>query len=344
MKTSRYSNGLRTFLGLFLAGGLLTACSPVKMGGDLAIKFTEDKTVPFLLQDNDVDMACASAETLNPVLRSISVTGADPDQLAAVVYVTAAFCSEQRAFNAEMRYLRAQHDNLIADAEDARIEQKRESATASRRELAGYQSANRYFKKEFGVEIGGQCPSLHRDFDQLSFMLGMIAGLQALGDDINSENQVGVPMDIAAKVERSMGCLDNQRWWGVPDAVRAAIWNMLPGATPPGQDPWNVLINSTQVGHDHGVRLAYVLYAMSAQAKGDDARLRDSLQRWKHDQKNFVVDPNYRIFDAIAQTEIMNISDRFWTEHTGKRTPIGGIGSFWDDKVDTGPSLNLDGL
>ncbi len=336
--------GVLGVISIVLSGSMLDACSPVKLGGEMAIQFTEDQTMPFMLRDGDVDMACASAETLNPVLRSIAVTGADPDQLAAVIYVTAAYCSEQRSFNAELRYLRAQHDNLITDAEDARIEQKRQAAVGARRELAGYNSANRYFKKKFGVEVGDRCPSFHRSFDELSFMLGMIAGLQALSDDINSENQVGVPMDIAAKVERSMGCLDNDRWWGVPTAVRAAIWNMLPGATPPGMDPWHSLIQSTKIGHDKGVRLAYALYAISAQSKGDDGRLRDALRLWSKDTKNFMVDPNYRIFDAIAQVQIQNISDRYWTEHTGSRTPIGGIGSFWDDKTDTGPSLNLDNL
>ncbi len=319
----------------------LSACSPVKMGGELAVKMTEEKTLPFMLQDDDVDMACASGETLTPVLRSIAVTGADPDQLAAMTYVTAAYCSEQRAFAAELRYLRAQHDNLIDDAEDARIVQKRESAIAARRQWAAYRDIEHYFKSHFHVAIGGRCPSFHRTYDELSFMVGMIAGVQAMGDDIQSQNQVGVPQDIAAKVERSMGCLDNSRWWGVPLAIRAAVWNMLPGATPPGADPWQSLVQAAKIGRARGVRLSYVVYALSAQTKGDDAHLRDALRMYAADSKNFSVDPKYRIFDAIAQAQIQNISDRYWTEHTGSRTPIGALGTFWDDKKNAAPSLNL---
>lgn len=334
----------RVVLALMVGTFLLSACSPVKMGGDLAIKFTEDKTLPFMLQDDDVDMACASGETLTPVIRSIAVTGADPDQLAAVMYVTAAYCSEQRAFSAELRYLRAQHDNLISDAQDARIEQKRQAAVASRREYAAYKDMEHYFSKKFKVAIGGRCPSFHRSFDELSFMLGMIAGMQALADDINSENQVGVPMDIAAKVERGMGCLDNDRWWGVPNGVRAMVWNMLPGAVPPGTDPWAVLIKSTQIGREKGVRLSYALYALSAQTKGDEPRLRDALRRYAKDSKHFVVDPKFKILDAISAVQMQDVSDRYWTEHTGSRTPIGGIGTFWDDAQDSGQALNIDNL
>ncbi len=329
-------------IGLWVAlGSVVAACSPVKMGGELAVKMTEEKTLPFMLQDDDVDMACASGETLTPVLRSIAVTGADPDQLAAMTYVTAAYCSEQRAFSAEMRYLRAQHDNMIDDAEDARIVQKRQAAVAARRELAAYNDINHYFKTHFHVEIGGRCPSFHRNFDELSFLVGMIAGVQAMGADIQSQNQVGVPQDIAAKVERSMGCLDNTRWWGVPMAIRAAIWNILPGAAPPGADPWQTLAQAAKTGRARGVRLSYVVYALSAQTKGDEAHLRDALRSYAADSRNFSVDPKYHIFDAIAQSQILDISDRYWTEHTGSRTPIGGLGTFWDDKKDSAPTLNL---
>ena len=52
----------------------------------------------------------------------------------------------------------------------------------------------------------------------------------------------------------------------------------------------------------------------------------------------------YRLLDAIAQSQITNISDRMWTQNAGTRTTIGSLGKFWDDKagadIDAGSFLN----
>ena len=31
-------------------------------------------------------------------------------------------------------------------------------------------------------------------------------------------------------------------------------------------------------------------------------------------------------------------------ENTGKRTPVGGLGTFWDDAASSGPAINIDDL
>ena len=51
---------------------------------------------------------------------------------------------------------------------------------------------------------------MRSDIDQTVYLLGMISGLQAVTNDINSGGSVNVPKDIAAIVERGMVCLDNQ--------------------------------------------------------------------------------------------------------------------------------------
>ena len=43
-------------------------------------------------------------------------------------------------------------------------------------------------------------------------------------------DELGVPTDIAPQVERAMNCLDNVKWWGVPQAARAVVWSIIPGA------------------------------------------------------------------------------------------------------------------
>jgi len=38
------------------------------------------------------------------------------------------------------------------------------------------------------------------------------------------------------------------------------------------------------------------------------------------------------------------VSDRLWTEATGSRTPVGGLGTFWDDAPKAVPSFDIDDL
>ncbi|MCH2223043.1 MAG: hypothetical protein MK097_22385, partial [Dechloromonas sp.] len=47
--------------------------------------------------------------------------------------------------------------------------------------------------------------------------------------------------------------------------------------------------------------------------------------------KNFRQSTDYRFVDEIAINLVQMISDRYWTEATGMRTPVGGLGKFWDD-------------
>ena len=173
-------------------------------------------------------------------------------------------------------------------------------------------------------------------------MVGNISGVQALLNDGASDGAVGVPRDLAAKVERNMKCLDNDKWWGVPRGTRAAVWNLLPMLAPANAEPWKELEASAKAGFDGGVRLGSALYAMSAFSKGDDERMRKAIRDFAANDQN--LDPEYAMMDAIAGFIITGISDREWTENTGKRTPIGGLGTFWDDAAKSGPAVNIDDL
>ena len=81
---------------------------------------------------------------------------------------------------------------------------------------------------------------------------------------------------------------------------------------------------------------------MSAFSKGNDERLRKAIRDYAANDQN--LNPDYAMLDAIAGFIVQGISDREWTENTGKRTPIGGIGTFWDDQAQSGPSVNIDDL
>ena len=234
--------------------------------------------------------------------------------------------------------MRSVKDGRVSEAQDARIEQKRWSAVAAQRQFKAYN----HMVESFGNVKDGECPKMKTDFDEMVWMVGNISGVQAVLNDGASDGAVGVPRDIAAKVERNMKCLDNDKWWGVPRGTRAAVWNLLPMLAPPNADAWAELEASAKSGFDSGIRLGSALYAMSAFSKGNDERLRKAVRDYAANDNN--LDPDYALLDAIAGFIILGISDREWTENTGKRTPIGGIGTFWDDQSKSGSSVNIDDL
>lgn len=334
---------------LGLATTLMSGCSFVyKTGANVGLRFTEQHLVPPMLQDDDAIMACSSGESITPLILGAGVgLGADDDQLSTLLYTTAALCSDNRALEAELRYMRASRANQVEEAQDARIEQKRWAELSARRQYKAYQHFEHYYLGKYKLTaIGDKCPKFRKDFDEMVYMLGLISGVQAVANDINSQNAVGVPKDIAAKTERAMQCLDNDKWFGVPMATRAAVWNLLPGAGE-GHDPWETLKQSMRIGERKGVRLPHALYAMSAYAKADDARLRDAFKSMAatYDNQDFKPNPQFALFDKLGELVTLGLSDRYWTEHTGTRTPAGSLGKFWDDKPATQDSgVKIDDL
>ena len=139
-----------------------------------------------------------------------------------------------------------------------------------------------------------------------------------------------------------MNCLDNVKWWGVPQAARAVVWSIIPGADA-GKDVQGTFDTSMGIGEHKGVRLSHVMAAIAGQSTDNKPRLRSVIQRFSKPE-NFQPSTEYRLLDAIAQSQITNISDRLWTQNTGTRTPINSVGKFWDDKsdndVDAGSFLN----
>jgi hypothetical protein len=174
---------------------------------------------------------------------------------------------------------------------------------------------------------------------RLVYLMGMLVGVQSIVNDITAQQAVGVPKDIGAKVERGMQCLDNNKWWGAPLATRAAIWNLLPGAGEGKGDAWETIKQSMRVGERTGVRLPHAMYAMSAFTKGDEDLIRDAIRAYAATGE-MAANPNYRLIDRMAFLIVQNISDRYWTEKTGSRTPPGSLGKFWDDK----PAQQDDGV
>ena len=325
-----------------VASSVLSGCSyVVKTGANVALGFAEGHIVPPILAMEDADMACNSGNALTPAIMATKDMGADPTKVAVLLYAAAGMCAENKSLDAELRYLRASKAGNVTEAQDARVEQKRWAAIAAKRQYTGYQLFAERWQAKYKYTLGESCPTMHKDLDQTVYLLGMVSGLQAMTNDINSGGQVNVPKDIAGIVERGMACLDNNKFWGAPMATRAVIWTLLPGADEGKPDPYQTLKQSMQIGEQKGVRLAHALYAVAAQASGDDAKIRDALKSYTASvAEDKPVSPEFRLIDSMAAGMVRNIADRYWTENTGVRPADDSISEFWDEKSEAASGLD----
>jgi len=326
---------------LLLASSLLlNACTPVyKTTGDILLSYTENQGVPYMLASNDVGMGCSMAEAFTPFLLSFSRVTTPPDQLAILFYLVAGSCTEFQAHEQELRYLRAIYAKNSIEAQDARIAQQRFLQLAARRQLTGY-----YALLSAMSEPGGKCPEFSADNDEFYWLVGLLDGIQATINDIASGGQVEVPMDIAAKVGRGAGCLDNERWWGVPAAIQAAIWITIPGNEPVDIDPRLVLQQSIQMGAEQGMAVSHVLAAKIYLGQGKTAELKQLIRNYVEQSSSAIKNQKFAVLNQVAKIQIQAISDRLWTEATGRRTPLGRLGTFWDDTDTTVETIDIDGF
>lgn len=341
---------VRTFRqGMVVAAStvfLLSGCSQIyKTGANLALRFTENHFVPPIIAMDDTQMVCESGTALTPLIVSTQALGADPTKIAVLLYAGSGLCAEKKALEQELQYLRSAREGKVEQAQDARIGQKRWAEIAARRQFAGYQMFAEKWERDYKIKLGDQCPTMRTDLDKTIYLLGMVSGLQAVTNDINAQGAVNVPKDIAAVVERGMKCIDNEKFWGAPMAIRAAIWTLLPGASDGKPDPFQTMKDATRIGERTGVRLSHAIYALAAQATGKDELIRDALRTYGNSiEQKMPVNPKYKLFDAMGGELVMGISDRYWTEKTGTRTPDGGLLRFWDEKAVDDSGINVDDL
>jgi hypothetical protein len=150
-------------IGAFVTGTvLLSGCSQInKTGANIALRFTEKHIIPPLLKMDDTEMGCAAGEAITPLMLGTAWgLKADADQILVIQYASAGLCAEQRGFEHELRYLRAAKANLIDEAQDARVLQKREAELAARRQYAGWQAFVNHYEVKRKAPIGDKCPQV----------------------------------------------------------------------------------------------------------------------------------------------------------------------------------------
>lgn len=314
----------------------------IKPTGDTVTLLGEAHIAPYLLTTEDVEAGCAGAEALMSMVMSLGRITEEPHELAVLLHLGAGGCEESRAFEQELAYLRYIRKQMPDMAQDALIMQKRHHLKAAKRYYIAWQQLIEF---NGGAEIGGECPELEQEFDQIVWIAGLASGLLALNNDIQSGTGIGVPKNIAAQAERAAGCLDNRIWFGVPLALKAAIWSLLPGALPEGENAWERLEQADILGEKARIRLPHVFHLIAAYSKGDMERVRTIIKRHAEQIEKYEASEKFRLFDVTATEIVTRISDKMWTEAMGHRTPMGGLGTFWDENAaDDIETVELDDL
>ena len=313
---------MRVFACLVTGSALTSACSVTSVTGDVLSEYAVDHMNPYLLGTRDVGMACATGEAMAAFLMSFERVTLPPHRAAISAMSSAAACAEETAWAEELRSLRSIFLDRPSTARDARIAQKRAHAIAADRYYRAYMAATSAF-----VEPGGECPRLDKD-EELLWLLGLLSAVQAVQHDRASGGLVAIPLDVPSKAAQGAACLNNEQWWGVPDALRAVVWLTIPGQMPTGANPWAQLQGAVALGRSSGVRLSSAIYVQAALTVGDKQRLMEAIQGFA-DVGDAPKATRYRLIDALAKRQVMAASDRLWTEAAGHRTPIGGLGTFW---------------
>ncbi len=327
---------LRTFApaALLLA---LPGCGDTMhaLTGDTMSEFAVGHMTPYLLGTSDLDMGCETGVSLVSMLLAYGRVTDTPHRAAIGSLVSAGSCAQAEAWENELRGMRAIRSGDSGEATDARIAEKRAHATAASR----FYRAWLHLVSHYG-EPGGDCPELEGTQDEATYMLGLLAGAQAVQHDRAANNAAGVPLDVPRKAARALTCLNNEKWWHVPKGLRAAIWASVPGATPEGEDAWKRMAEAAAAGAKSGVRVAQAIYAQAAAANGDDDVVRSVIKAHVASKTNIEAPARWRLLDETSTFQLLVLSDRLWTAAQGHRTPNGRLGDFWDDaQPEADPSM-----
>ncbi|WP_036190280.1 hypothetical protein [Marinobacter lipolyticus] len=338
---------MRSKLLILAALALLAGCSanPIySTTGVVLSSYAEGEAVPYVLQMSDPEMTCALGESLDPLVYSFSRVIDAPDTTGSLMMLLAGNCSEARAWEAELEYLREDYAANVPAAKDARERAKRLNAQTAKRRYIAFQRAMAAYDFDPGAEEL-ECPFLFEDQDELTFLVGLLTGMQAIVNDANSGAMAGVPRNIAPQAERAATCLDNEKWGGLPNAVRSLVWLLLPDTRPAlSPDPWEVLENSSKLSIEAGFRVSMALEAVAAETFGRPDVLEDLIARFAEADNTIEINDDYRLLDEVARDVIQFSSDKHWTANYGHRTPQRYFGKMSPEREEEVETMNLDDL
>ena len=315
-------------LALCLLPIVLNGCSTAyKPTGQIMVGYSKDHAVNYALSLADSDMGCALGEAFSPFLFSFERTGVEVDHVAILMDTLSGFCAESRAWDEELRHLRAMYHGQTATAKDALTAYKRLINIAATRQYNGYQR----LVSAFG-EPSSTCPKFKSEDDEFYYLIGLVNGIQAVKNSITAGQDSDVSLDTATKVSRGAACLDENKWWGVPLALQATVWSMNPSIRPADKDPLAMLEQASTLGIEHNVRLSHVFHMEVLNSQSKQMAVRKIIAANATALNEQPAEPKLRLIDDIARRYLLNQSDKIWTIEKGYRTPIGQYGQFWQPK------------
>ena len=294
--------------------GILSGCSIQKMAGDKVLSYTHDEAIPYLMSQGDLKSACQMGQSMGPVVASMSRMELKPENISIATNMASGMCAEFDQREAELDRVRALYEGRSTAAQDALIREKLGHRLAALRMSAAYENA----VKTYG-NFTDKCPKYESTTDELLSLLGLASGALALLHDFNSEKSVGISLDIPVRIEKAAKCFDDKKWWGMPTALRAAIWLSIPGSGPEGVDPLDAMLNAAQTGDDQGVMLARAMYAMMAATVGRDDLKCEAIGQMRRASE---MNADYDMLNAYAASMLMHYADIEWTKQNGYRAPF----------------------
>jgi len=304
--------------------------------------YTIDHALPIILKTDDVPMICHANDGFTPIIRAFTQFNVETDMMLAFAYAGSSICNESDAVEKELWSSLTEKQGWFNVAIDARTAQQLLNKQAGEKQLKAYQHTINYFKKQHGYDLGeGQCPKKLNEVEDLLLFVGATSALQALHNDVASGRLISIDMGIPPKVVRAMSCLNNEKWWGFPQSLQAALMVILPETPEMEAKGWQTLQDSAQLGLSRGMRIGYATYAIVADIKGREDYLRDALKRFESVNSE-KIDSNYLLLDSIAEQQIRHIADRFWMRIEGHRAPTEGYSNFADEQKNN--NSNLDSL
>lgn len=290
--------------------------------GDMMGSFATEHVMPHVMASEDVGMACETGVSMGNFLEAFGRVTDPAYKASLVTFLPAGMCAEGEAWEQDLRQLRAVRAGQADEAIDARIAEKRAHYAAALR----FHGAWQRMVLAFG-EPGDACPELEPE-DEPFYLLGLASGLLAVVHDRAAGGAAGVPMSIPPAVARATECLDADRWWGAPLALKATLWSSVPGLAPEGADPWAMLDQATAKGREVGVRLADSMAVLAAAAAGREDDVRARIEGYAASAASKPSDPAWRLMDLYSGLIIRHESDKIWTREAGHRTPPGELGTF----------------
>ncbi|MEY1661199.1 hypothetical protein [Isoalcanivorax beigongshangi] len=302
--------------------------------------YAKGEVVPYVLDENDANVsACGTGNGLTQLMASFGRVVKSPDYVLFYTDLLTGLCAEEQAYEADLRHWRARQQGQSVIARDELLQAQRWHALAAERRMKAVGALTR----RYGELDERYCPRLRTRDDELTYMVGLVTVLQAVRSDLLSGAQVGVPRDLAMQAMRSSTCLDNEKWWGVPQAIRATVWSFVPGSAPDGADIWQAYRQAGAVAARHGATLPLTLFALGAGNQGRDNELREALRQAAAIRAAEVAPPEpYALVDFISRGQLLYLSDQIWIEQTGARTPAGALGTFPGES--RRPAANIQGL